>query len=244
MKFITMLSISFLSLSTLAMTLALTAQNPAEGAEPAGLNPKLSQYLQSLPSDWQALSPERKAQLDELAAFIHEQKQQQPLVQLTFICTHNSRRSHMGQLWAAAAAAHVGLEGIVTYSGGTEATAFNPRAVAAMERAGFSIENPGGDNPRYQVRYSAQAKPMTCFSKKYDDASNPQKGFIAVMVCSDADAACPFVPGADGRFALPFTDPKASDGTPEEAATYDLRSRQIAAEMLYVMTVAKGLSGE
>ncbi|MBI1191771.1 MAG: protein-tyrosine-phosphatase [Bacteroidetes bacterium] len=208
------------------------------------MNPELHQYMQSLPNEWQALSPERKAQLEELAAFINEQKQQLPVVQLTFICTHNSRRSHIGQLWAAAAAAHVGLEGIVTYSGGTEATAFNPRAVAAMQRAGFAIENPGGDNPRYQVRLSTQAAPLTCFSKKYDDAANPQKGFIAVMVCSDADAACPFVPGASGRFAIPYLDPKASDGTPQEAETYDLRSRQMAAEMLYVMTVAKKLSGE
>ncbi len=239
-----MLSISLLSLTTLLLTLAPTGQNPADGKGVAELNPVLSRYLQALPADWEAISPERKAQLDELAAFVHEQKQQQPLVQMTFICTHNSRRSHMGQLWAAAAAAHVGLEGIVTYSGGTEATAFNPRAVASMQRAGFAIENSGGDNPRYQVRFGPQAEPMTCFSKKYDDAANPQKGFIAVMVCSDADAACPFVPGASGRFAIPYLDPKASDGTAQEADTYDLRSRQIATEMLYVMTVAKSLSGE
>ena len=37
---------------------------------------------------------------------------------------------------------------------------------------------------------------------------------------------------------MPFVDPKVSDGTPEEAATYDERCAQIAREMLWVMTEA------
>jgi arsenate reductase len=154
---------------------------------------------------------------------------------MTFICTHNSRRSHFGQVWAAVAAAHFGLENITTFSGGTEATAFNPRAVAALERAGFSIENPGGDNPKYKVRFGEAADALTCFSKKYDDASNPQKGFVAVMTCSDADRNCPIVPGAVARFATPYVDPKEADNTPQETARYDERCKQIATEMLYLM---------
>jgi len=36
------------------------------------------------------------------------------------------------------------------------------------------------------------------------------------------------------RFALPYDDPKQSDGTPTEVKTYDERCRQIAREMLYM----------
>jgi arsenate reductase len=161
-------------------------------------------------------------------------------VDLVFICTHNSRRSHMAQVWAQAAARHFGLEGVRTYSGGTEATAFNPAAVAALERAGFGIERRGegdGDNPVYVVRGEGDLV-MECFSKTFTDAPNPQQGFTAVMTCSDADQACPIVPGAAHRFAIPYVDPKVADGTPAEAATYDARCAQIACEMLWVMRTA------
>jgi protein-tyrosine-phosphatase len=142
----------------------------------------------------------------------------------------------MAQLWAAVAARTYGIRA-TTYSGGTESTAFNPRAVAAMERAGFNIDKTTDDqNPIYHVRYSDQQPALTCFSKKYAGDPNPRQDFAAVMVCSDADRACPTVPGAAGRFALPFVDPKVSDGTPQEAATYDERCAQIARELLYVMS--------
>jgi hypothetical protein len=55
------------------------------------------------------------------------------------------------------------------------------------------------------------------------------------MTCSSADKGCPLVYGSDARFSVPYVDPKVSDGTPEEAATYDARLRQIGTEMLYVM---------
>jgi len=77
---------------------------------------------------------------------------------------------------------------------------------------------------------------MVCFSKVYDEAPNPASEFVAVMVCTEADGACPDVAGATGRFALPYVDPKASDGTGLESATYDDRCAQIAREMLYMMS--------
>jgi arsenate reductase len=128
---------------------------------------------------------------------------------------------------------------VATYSGGTEATAFNARAVAAMRRAGFSISEAEGKNPRYVVSLGEGLGEMTIFSKKFNDPANPQRGFAAIMVCSDADAACPFVPGADFRLAIPYEDPKKSDGTPDEAATYDERCRQIGREMLFALRHAK-----
>jgi arsenate reductase len=122
-----------------------------------------------------------------------------------------------------------------TYSGGTEATACNLRAVAALKRVGFRIENPGGKNPHYRLHFSEDAKPLLCFSKKYDDPVNPREGFFAVMTCSEADENCPFIPGAKHRVPLTYRDPKEADGTPLESACYDGRCRQIATEMFYLM---------
>lgn len=197
--------------------------------------PELAAYIGGIIPEAGRLPEERKDLLGRLAAYIRKKKNQGGGVKLTFICTHNSRRSHISQIWAAAAAAWYGLDFIATYSGGTEATAFNPRAVSAMERAGFQIENPGGGNPHYQVSFSEEASPVECFSKTYDDPFNPEKGFAAIMTCSDADENCPFIPGVEMRLPLTYDDPKEADDTPQETARYDERVRQIGREIFYAM---------
>jgi arsenate reductase len=179
---------------------------------------------------------ERKRSLEKVAAFVSSKRNAGEAAELTFICTHNSRRSHMGQLWAAAAAAHFGLDRVRTYSGGTEATAFNPRAVAALDEAGFIIESPGGDNPHYLVTYDEHGPVMECFSKRYDDPFNPAEGYAAIMTCSEADEACPVVAGTTLRAPIRYEDPKVADGTPEEVVEYQERCLQIATEMLYLFS--------
>ena len=223
-----------------------TARHPREGGTmevsakhrpgEALLHPKLRSYVAEVVTRFDSIPEERKRALDKVARFIESRRRNAEPANLIYICTHNSRRSHMGQLWAATAAAWYGVSDIGTFSGGTEATAFNPRAVAALERAGFVIDDPGGDNPRYEVTYGPDATEMVCFSKTYDDPSNPQKGFGAIMTCSQADESCPVVYGADFRVAVPYDDPKAADGTPEEAQRYDERCRQIATETFYLFS--------
>jgi arsenate reductase len=198
------------------------------------LLPAIRHTLEVLLAEGDQIPAERKATLDTLAGYISQKHRQGGPVQLVFICTHNSRRSHISHIWATTAAAALGLDDVRCFSGGTEATAFNPRAVAAMERAGFRIERPEGENPRYRVYFSADRDPVVCWSKVYDDPSNPRTDFAAVMTCSEADINCPYIPGAQ-RIALTFEDPKVADGTPDEAARYDERVRQIGREMLYAM---------
>lgn len=140
-------------------------------------------------------------------------------------------------IWAAVAARHFGLGKVVTYSGGTEATAFNPRAVAALQRAGFDVENPGGDNPPYLVSYADDLPPLVCFSKRYDHPANAAPAFAAIMTCSDADENCPFIPGAELRLPLTYEDPKIADDTPAEAERYDERVAQIGREVLYAFSL-------
>lgn len=208
--------------------------------------PELSKYIESAVAEMDAIPQDRKDKLEKIAQFVTTKKDSNQAVNLTFICTHNSRRSHLSQIWAATAASYYGMdEGIHTYSGGTEATAFNPRAVAAVERAGFKVENPGvdnplyGNNPHYEVSFAENGKVLECFSKKYDDPFNANDSFAAIMTCSEADEACPFIPGADLRVPIPYVDPKEADGTDQEAATYDERCKQIATEMLYLMSQVK-----
>ncbi len=205
---------------------------------------KLSAYVALRATEFDEIPFNRKSMLKELAQYVADRKSAGEIVKLTFICTHNSRRSQLAQLWAAVAAAHYGIDRVETFSGGTEASTFNPRAVAALERAGFEIvktdesaTSSDPENPRYRVIFAASAKPLVCFSKTYDSIPNSSSDFCAVMTCSDADKNCPVVPGAAFRISIPYVDPKLSDGTPEEAATYDDRSAQIAREMLYVFSL-------
>lgn len=201
--------------------------------------PKLAEVISVFSQETALISPDRKLVLDRLAEYISQKKAQGP-VQLNFICTHNSRRSHLAMIWAAVAAAASGITELSTYSGGTEATAFNPRAVAALERIGFRIENPGGANPHYLVKYADDQPALECFSKTFDDPVNPEKDFAAVMTCSDADENCPFIPGVSLRIPLTYEDPKAADDTPAETERYDERTRQIGREIFYAFSQVSG----
>jgi len=200
---------------------------------------KLRNTIDQLIQHFDYIPQERKELLQEVAQYIGSELRQNDSVKLNFICTHNSRRSHLSQIWTQTAAAHYGIGGVQTFSGGTEATAFNPRAVAAVERAGFHVKNPGGDNPKYKVKYAEDSEPMTCFSKTFDDPSNPSQDFAAIMTCSDADENCPFVPGTSFRKAVTYRDPKESDGTDQEKETYDERCLQIGREMFYMMSLVQ-----
>lgn len=198
------------------------------------MKPKLTEYINRLLPSIDSLQPERINILNQLITYCNKKLQSGEELNLLFICTHNSRRSHFSQIWAQVAAHHYGFEDIKTFSGGTAITALNERAVAALERTGMNIENPGGKNPHYQLHFSEEASPIEAYSKKFDDAPNPKQNFCAVMTCSSADADCPVVFGADGRVALLYVDPKASDGTDAEASTYDERCLQVATELFYV----------
>lgn len=204
-------------------------------AAAAEMTPQLQQTLAARLQEFDQIPLERQQQLQALADYVSSNVGEP--IRLTFICTHNSRRSHLAQLWAAAAATHFGIPQVSTYSGGTEVTAFNPRAVATLRRAGMLIEvEEISTNPRYRVKFGPDFPGEICYSKVYNDAGNPQSGFGAVMTCNSADETCPIVDGAAARIAITYVDPKISDDTPEETQTYDARSAQIAREMLFVFS--------
>jgi arsenate reductase (thioredoxin) len=201
---------------------------------------RLDETIKSLVRNFDAIPPERRSILKQLTDFVEGKARENEKIELIFICTHNSRRSHITQIWAQTAAAYYGIENILTFSGGTEATAFNPRAVKAMQQAGFKINATSeGVNPIYEVSFSDDADAIIAFSKKYDADSNPNKGFAAIMTCSHADENCPVVFGMGKRISLPYHDPKDFDGTPQEAAIYSERVMEIGTEMLYAFSQVK-----
>jgi arsenate reductase len=201
--------------------------------------PDLQRYLQDAAARFEMIPSDRKADLAKVAGYIRERLSKSEAAKLTFICTHNSRRSHLSQIWAQVAADFYGIRGVETYSGGTEATAFNPRAVAALQRCGLKIvaADPTAENPRYSVYTSDAATPQICFSKVYHEPPNPSQAYCAVMTCAQADEGCPLVMGCELRLPVRYEDPKIADDTEFEAQRYGERSAQICSEMLYMMSL-------
>lgn len=193
--------------------------------------------IKSLTGTFQSIPESRKEILQQLTTFVETKACRQQKIDLVFICTHNSRRSHISQIWAQAAAAYFGIPDVASYSGGTEATAFNPRAVKAMEKAGFVISKvTEAENPVYEVSYSQQADPVIAFSKRYDADTNPGNDFAAIMTCSHADENCPVVSGMAKRISLPYFDPKDYDGTNQEEEKYLERVFEIGREILFAFS--------
>ena len=201
------------------------------------MNNALSEFIKQLEMD--ALAPERLLQLDPLIHFIQAKKDANEFIHLHFICTHNSRRSHLCQVWAQTMAAYFKVQDVTCYSGGTEATAVYSMIIQTFVTTGFKVlASDDTPNPLVTLHYSDVLPPMHLFSKTYDDAVNPSSHFAAVMTCDDADANCPTIPNAT-RISVTYNDPKASDGTAEQAHVYAARSRQIATEMKYVFAQLK-----
>lgn len=193
-------------------------------------------YCEELTQEFDRIPMERKRLLEQFSSYIKQKLVAKELPEIIVICTHNSRRSHFGQLWLAIAATYYQLP-LQTFSGGTEATAFNIRAVNAMKGAGVGVssEAPNVANPVYQISWARGMQPYRAFSKAYQDAPNPKEGFAALMVCSQADEACPLVAGSEFRLAVPYEDPKAFDNTASETKAYNDRCRQMAREMFFIV---------
>jgi len=194
--------------------------------------------ITQLLGEFEKISRERKNILENLSRFAASHQPSE----FIFICTHNSRRSHIAQIWAQTAAAYFNIPDVVAYSGGTDVTAFDRRAVDALRGLGFQINlKTTGSNPHYDVRYSDHHPSFDVFSKKYDDQENPTNGFAAIMTCTHAEENCPVIRGASVRIALPFDDPKEFDGTNLETAKYRERSLEIGREILYAFSKIKTL---
>lgn len=200
--------------------------------------PNIKTYLDGLTKEFNTIQENRKTILTKIANFILQKQKENKPINLIYICTHNSRRSHFGQVWAHVAARYYNINNVNAFSGGTEATSFNSNAINSLKRVGFAIQPISNEkNTRYHVLYDDNENPILCFSKTYDASENPKKEFAAIMTCSDAEKNCPFIPSVELRIGTTYDDPKAYDNTALQDAKYDERCKQIALETLYVFSL-------
>lgn len=195
--------------------------------------PHLKQTIKSVQST--TLSNERKEVLNPLIEYLSGKVKSDESARIVFVCTHNSRRSHLAQIWMQALAHYHGFHKLYSYSAGTEKTAVYPSVLNTLKKAGFSSQKLSKeDNPIYAVKFDENEPPVIAFSKELTSGFNPKSEFAAIMTCSQADEGCPFIAGAEKRIPITYEDPKIYDNTDEEAAKYKERSLQIATELHYV----------
>lgn len=197
-------------------------------------------YCDNLIKEFGSIPIDRKELLEKISQYIAKKRVVNKSINLVYICTHNSRRSHFGQIFAQVAARYYNIKNVHSFSGGTEATAFNINAINAVKRAGFEVKKINeGINALYHIYFDEAENPIECFSKVYDDIKNPTNEFAAIMTCSDAEENCPFIPGAELRIGTTYNDPKEFDNTPLQDSKYDERCKQIAIETFYIFSKIK-----
>ncbi len=192
-------------------------------------------FIESL--DFSLIPDDRKDLLDTVAEHLELKFRDNQRVNVICICTHNSRRSHLCQIWSKYAAMYYRIRKFNSYSGGTEVTAANQQIVKTLDSQGFKVMALSNENnPVYALKYANNLPAMHLFSKKYDHEYNPNEDFIAFMNCDHADQNCPNVLGAEARFKLNYQDPKRSDGSPQQEKVYLETSELIAREMFYLFS--------
>jgi arsenate reductase len=187
------------------------------------------------------ITDDRKNLLISIAKKIKEETlNSKPDTYLNFICTHNSRRSQLAQVWAYYAAYYFNLLNIKSYSGGTAVTAFFRNTVKTLQETGFNFQVTEFDhqNPKYKISFDNQHKPLIGYSKLFNDEHNSE-AYFAITTCSSADENCPFIPEAIWRFHLPFNDPKEFDNTDQEKEAYLKANQQIAGEIYFLFEQLK-----
>jgi arsenate reductase (thioredoxin) len=181
------------------------------------------------------IKAERKVELDAVALVLKQKIGNNNSLRLNFICTHNSRRSHLGQIWAQTLAFHFGIKNVQCYSGGTEATAVYKLVLSALTSQGFEIvQLSESQNPNFVIKFDNNEPGVLCFSKKYDHPVNPRSEFVALLTCDSAYEACPSVQGASHKLSLMYQDPKMYDVDPNALAFYKEKSIEIASELYYI----------
>lgn len=167
-------------------------------------------------------------------------KETNAVININFICTHNSRRSQLAQVWAQIAIAYFEIPGISCYSGGMEQTTVYTQITRTLANQGIEVIQLSAErNPIYALRYSDTSIPIILFSKVYFHSYNPQSEFISVMTCSQADEDCPLINGNSQKFSINYEDPKLYDGSNKEIEIYSNKSFEIASEMFYIFSKIK-----
>lgn len=206
----------------------------------ADMNAKTRAHADLLTTQYDMIEEAHRKRAEELIAWVVDRYRSGKHVGVVTVCTGNTRRSMLSATMGNVAAAYHGLPEVRFYSGGTTPDAINSRTIATLKEIGLEIEPTGKEaargkqgraNPVYRVTWGKGLETRE-FSKVYTDAQNPQSDFAALLVCGEADTACPTVAGASARIPLPYLDPKSFDGAAFESAKYAERRDDIGRFML------------
>ena len=72
---------------------------------------RLQSYIESSRGSFEQINPDRCAGLLQIKDYVVASQLAREPAKLLFICTHNPRRSHMGQLWTQFAQLILGYRG-------------------------------------------------------------------------------------------------------------------------------------
>lgn len=216
------------------------------------LHPEIVAYFDYLTTRFDGISPEHEKAARQLAAWLSAGASSSTERAVLVVCTGNSRRSVLGAALGNMASTYYDLSSVRFLSAGRRPTALNPRAASALERIGVEIRATGElaqsgpssePNPKYLLHFGGSGATQERlraveYSKSLSEAAPPFP-FAALLVCNEADASCPTVPGAAIRIAAPFDDPKAFDGSPFEPREYDRARDEIGRVILYAALLAR-----
>ena len=161
-------------------------------------------------------------------------------INLNFICTHNSRRSHYCQIWAQVLAEYFKIKKFKSFSGGTISTDVSENVINSLIKCGFRLNSKVKKKQTiYKLSFSNDTSEILCFSKKFNDKFNPKNNFAAIMTCSSAEKNCPFISGSDKIISIPYDDPKKFDDSRYVDQEYMKINLIIASEMYYVFSSLK-----
>ena len=81
--------------------------------------PSIKTYCDNLTKEFKTIPDSRKEILEKITQYIKSKQKDNKSINLVYICTHNSRRSHFGQIWAHVAASYYKVKNVNTFSGGS-----------------------------------------------------------------------------------------------------------------------------
>lgn len=186
------------------------------------------------------ISESRKEKLHTLVKYIANKLNNSQPVNLIFICVQNSRRSHLAQVIAQHQAFQHGFKNVFCYSGGVEVTRIHPNTVQTLKTLGYTVQlKEDSENPVFELSYHTSQKPILLYSKNFEDVTKSLNQFAAVMVCSETETNCPYVPSAEKKILIPYDDPKVADNSANPLEVYLKVAKQIEEEINYVFSNVK-----
>ena len=176
-----------------------------------------------------SISKKRLKILDKIINELNKNTLKNNYPKIIFICTHNSRRSQLAEIWSHTFSFIFKKKNKI-FSAGTSKEEFNIRAINVLEKIGFKIKEEG---KKYIFNFSENCNSIHMYSKDISEL-NLKNHFITIMTCADSDKNCPAIPNALARILLSYKDPKSFDNSKQETNKYIATSKKIALELFYL----------